>query len=118
MSIEVSLLPQDVDIRIPIADVAITFQLEDGTGAPLDITLDSAKLTVCDVAGEIIRISTNDPGEHATPADGKTTFTFALAEFADLPRDRVTVWRYSVRRIVAGSGAELAHISGTLYVHP
>lgn len=115
------LTPEIVNIELQQgADYVIEFQLTDNLGAGVDLTNDEVKFTAkSDFAGTVtIATKTNGPGQHSTPADGKTKFTLTKADLTTLTPADAVVWKYEVRRVFAGSGLEVIYIHGDLLLMP
>jgi len=113
---KISLLPARINIAIRRGDDhALTFGLQDETGAP-DISADTVRLVVRDEHAEIVGSMESAPGAHHDPTVGRVRFTLSSALTKDLPA-RLVVWTYELRRIVP-SAAGLTYVVGDLEVHP
>jgi hypothetical protein len=115
------LTPEIINLEVQQGtDVVITFQLTDGDGVAVDISLDSVKFTAKDeFAGDVmIATKTNSPGQHEDPSDGQTTFTLTKTNLTtETPADEVT-WKYEIRRVFASSAREVVYIHGDLTLKP
>lgn len=120
--------PQNLDLTPEIinlevqqgTDVTIEFQLTDNAGVAVDISLDSVKLTAKDGFGGTTTIATktNGPGQHSTPAQGKSLFVLTKAELTTLTPDSEVGWKYEVRRVFSGTLREVIYIHGDLLLMP
>jgi hypothetical protein len=89
----------------------------DGDGQPIDITADSVKFDVRDIIGGSLKLTkTNASGSHSDPINGKTQFTIARTDITDTLTDKVTCWKYEIRRILVSTD-EAVHITGDFNVH-
>lgn len=113
----VEVVPSEICLRIvQDADTTFEFILTDGECKPVNITNDTVKLTVKDEPGGVVKLQkTNAPGEHSTPANGKTQFEIAHDDITDVLTVGETCWVYELRRIDA-SAKESVHITGNFYV--
>jgi hypothetical protein len=115
------LSPEVINLEIQQGtDVSIEVQLTNGTGAPVNITNDTIKITAKDEFGGVIKIATKtiSPGNHSDPANGKTIFTWSKADTTTTtPKDEVD-WKWEVRRVLSGSAAEVVYIHGDLKLMP
>lgn len=114
------LTPQIVNLEVQQGtDVSIEIQLTNGS-TPIDITNDTIKVTAKDEFGGIIKIATITigPGNHTTPSQGKTAFTWSKVNTTTpTPKDEV-YWKWEARRVLSGSAAEVVYIHGDLILKP
>lgn len=118
---ELDLTPEIVNLDIQQGtDVSIEVQLTNNLAVPVNITNDTIKVTAKDAFGGTIKIPTKSitPGNHTDPVNGKTAFSWSKVETATTtPADEVD-WKWEVRRVLSGSGAEVIYIHGDLKLMP
>lgn len=114
----VDLTPSDVPLKIQKgAAFSLDCILTDNAGTPVDLTGQTVQFTVkTDIGGVQKIFKENGPGEHESPADGKTRFTFTGSEITDAQEADSFFWVYEVRRI--DGSTEYVHISGDFIVEP
>jgi hypothetical protein len=114
------LTPEVVNLEVQQGtDISIEVQLTRG-GLPVDITNDTVKITAKDEFAGTVKIATKSigPGNHSDPANGKTAFAWTKLEtMTTTPKDEVG-WKWEVRRVLSGSGAEVVYIHGDLKLMP
>lgn len=119
--VTLDLTPEIVNLEIQQGtDVSVEVQLTNGAGTAVDITNDTIKVTAKDAFGGTITIPTKTitPGNHTTPLEGKTAFSWSKTETTTLtPADEVG-WKWEVRRVLSGSNAEVVYIHGDLKLMP
>jgi len=115
------LTPEIVNLEVQQGtDVSIEVQLTDGAGVAVNITNDTIKVTAKDAFGGTIKIPTKtiSPGNHTDPTAGKTAFSWSKIETATSTSTDEVDWKWEVRRVLSGSGAEVVYIHGDLKLMP
>lgn len=107
----VKLVPSRCDMEImPNTDVPFTACLLDQAG-PVDITLDAIQLTVYDQQGAVVYFKSNGVGEHAVPAEGKTSFLLPRKLTKAIQRN---TWTFEIRRIITDPDRQYVYIVGEI----
>ncbi len=115
------LTPEIINIELQQgADATIEFQLLNGAGAVVDITLDSIKFTAKDAFAGTVKIATktNGVGQHSDPLTGKTIFVLTKTDLTTLTPAEEVPWVYEIRRVFPSTGREVIYIHGDLTLAP
>jgi uncharacterized protein YccT (UPF0319 family) len=114
------LTPEVINLEVQQGtDVTLEVQLTNGSGAGVDITLDTVKITAKnEFAGTtMIPTITITPGNHTIPLSGKTQFTWTKAQTMTVTPQDLVFWKWEARRVFP-SGLEVVYIHGDLILQP
>lgn len=112
--------PACVDITVQRGtDNPIEVVLTDGDGKAVDLTPDTATMTVRkSLAGNLVFQKSNGPGSHIDPVNGRTLFEIEKTDIDDEASETlVEYWVYEIRRIT-GTDDERVHLAGAFVVEP